>query len=320
MRAPGAAGPSAVETKTEEARLLPFSLDGRFRRPISRPIAAFDRSRFEPGSNAISFGVRWNRELAACGLRLAASTSTSTSTSASASASASTSASTSTRTRTRTCARAPTSVAAAAPLPPSPRRAAPLRRGAAAPPDRAVASSHLDTRARARAARMRAFAAMRVRMFVALARAGFTDVRAQPANIARPCTAPRDRAGCESAHQRAIDIEPHAGGEARRIGLPKARDRTLVACSRARIACAHARFISFVHRLLPAVRHRDRRRAQSACPPPCFGNTASATRLRYRFGTVSTRSGHRGRLTTGTVPARARPACDAGRARPRRAA
>ncbi|OMT88263.1 hypothetical protein [Burkholderia pseudomallei] len=72
MRAPGAAGPSAVETKTEEARLLPFSLDGRFRRPISRPIAAFDRSRFEPGSNAISFGVRWNRELAACGLRLAA--------------------------------------------------------------------------------------------------------------------------------------------------------------------------------------------------------------------------------------------------------
>lgn len=190
----------------------------------------------------------------------------------------------------------------------------------AAPPDRAVASSHLDTRARARAARMRAFAAMRVRMFVALARAGFTDVRAQPANIARPCTAPRDRAGCESAHQRAIDIEPHAGGEARRIGLPKARDRTLVACSRARIACAHARFISFVHRPLPAVRHRDRRRAQSACPPPCFGDTASATRLRYRFDTVSTRSGHRGRLTTGTVPARARPACDAGRARPRRAA
>lgn len=201
-----------------------------------------------------------------------------------------------------------------------PRRAAPLRRGAAAPPDRAVASSHLDTRARARAARMRAFAAMRVRMFVALARAGFTDVRAQPANIARPCTAPRDRAGCESAHQRAIDIEPHAGGEARRIGLPKARDRTLVACSRARIACAHARFISFVHRPLPAVRHRDRRRVQSACPPPCFGDTASATRLRYRFDTVSTRSGHRGRLTTGTVPARARPACDAGRARPRRAA
>ncbi len=189
----------------------------------------------------------------------------------------------------------------------------------AAPPDRAVASSHLDTRARARAARMRAFAAMRVRMFVALARAGFTDVRAQPANIARPCTAPRDRAGCESAHQRAIDIEPHAGGEARRIGLPKARDRTLVACSRARIACAHARFISFVHRPLPAVRHRDRR-AQSACPPPCFGDTASAIRLRYRFDTVSTRSGHRGRLTTGTVPARARPACDAGRARPRRAA
>ncbi|AIV60808.1 hypothetical protein Y599_1433 [Burkholderia pseudomallei MSHR3458] len=203
---------------------------------------------------------------------------------------------------------------------PASARAAPLRRGAAAPPDRAVASSHLDTRARARAARMRAFAAMRVRMFVAFARAGFTDVRAQPANIARPCTAPRDRAGCESAHQRAIDIEPHAGGEARRIGLPKARDRTLVACSRARIACAHARFISFVHRPLPAVRHRDRRRAQSACPPPCFGDTASATRLRYRFDTVSTRSGHRGRLTTGTVPARARPACDAGRARPRRAA
>lgn len=134
---------------------------------------------------------------------------------------------------------------------------------------------------------MRAFAAMRVRMFVALARAGFTDVRAQPANIARPCTAPRDRAGCESAHQRAIDIEPHTGGEARRIGLPKARDRTLVACSRARIACAHARFISFVHRPLPAVRHRDRR-AQSACPPPCFGDTASATRLRYRFNTVRT--------------------------------
>ncbi|WP_195761304.1 hypothetical protein [Burkholderia pseudomallei] len=62
-----------MKRKTEEARLLPFSLDGRFRRPISRPIAAFDRSRFEPGSNAISFGVRWNRELAACGLRLAAS-------------------------------------------------------------------------------------------------------------------------------------------------------------------------------------------------------------------------------------------------------
>ncbi|WP_256734304.1 hypothetical protein [Burkholderia pseudomallei] len=61
-----------MKRKTEEARLLPFSLDGRFRRPISRPIAAFDRSRFEPGSNAISFGVRWNRELAACGLRLAA--------------------------------------------------------------------------------------------------------------------------------------------------------------------------------------------------------------------------------------------------------
>ncbi|WP_101539289.1 hypothetical protein [Burkholderia pseudomallei] len=61
-----------LKRKTEEARLLPFSLDGRFRRPISRPIAAFDRSRFEPGSNAISFGVRWNRELAACGLRLAA--------------------------------------------------------------------------------------------------------------------------------------------------------------------------------------------------------------------------------------------------------
>ncbi|WP_259659061.1 hypothetical protein [Burkholderia pseudomallei] len=61
-----------MKRKTEEARLLPFSLDGRFRRPISRPIAAFDRSRFEPGSNAISFGIRWNRELAACGLRLAA--------------------------------------------------------------------------------------------------------------------------------------------------------------------------------------------------------------------------------------------------------
>ncbi|WP_200893970.1 hypothetical protein [Burkholderia pseudomallei] len=61
-----------MKRKTEEARLLPFSLDARFRRPISRPIAAFDRSRFEPGSNAISFGVRWNRELAACGLRLAA--------------------------------------------------------------------------------------------------------------------------------------------------------------------------------------------------------------------------------------------------------
>ncbi|WP_259646142.1 hypothetical protein [Burkholderia pseudomallei] len=71
-----------MKRKTEEARLLPFSLDGRFRRPISRPIAAFDRSRFEPGSNAISFGIRWNRELAACGLRLAASASASASASA----------------------------------------------------------------------------------------------------------------------------------------------------------------------------------------------------------------------------------------------
>lgn len=138
------------------------------------------------------------------------------------------------------------------------------------------------------------------------------SLQTSPARALRLAIAPdaNRHINAQSTSSRTQAARPDASGSRRHSTAHWSHARAHASHAR-----MHASYRSFIVRsLLSDIGTDDARN-------PRARRHASAIRLRrHGSDTVSTRSGHRGRLTTGTVPARARPACDAGRARPRRAA